>query len=234
MAEFDEQIKNRKKHEDELLTEAFQDISKAVNHRKIGDSFYENGRDMKDAVSQLLRYFDVREREVPKELTTLEERLDYLLSSSGIFFREVHLEEGWHRDAMGVMMGTMKEDGAVITILPGEGGGYLYVNPHTGRKKWITKKEEEKIHCDAYCFYRPLPMRKLRVYDIWRYMKDCLTTWDLLNFCTAAGIISAVGLLLPRLNRLLTGTVVSYGNTRLLLAVMIFMTCVTIDRKSVV
>ena len=229
MAEFDEQIKNRKKHEDELLTEAFQDISKAVNHRKIGDSFYENGRDMKDAVSQLLRYFDVREREVPKELTTLEERLDYLLSSSGIFFREVHLEEGWHRDAMGVMMGTMKEDGAVITILPGEGGGYLYVNPHTGRKKWITKKEEEKIHCDAYCFYRPLPMRKLRVYDIWRYMKDCLTTWDLLNFCTAAGIISAVGLLLPRLNRLLTGTVVSYGNTRLLLAVMIFMTCVTIS-----
>ena len=125
MAEFDEHIKNRKKHEDELLTEAFQDISKAVNHRKIGDSFYENGRDMKDAVSQLLRYFDVREREVPKELTTLEERLDYLLSSSGIFFREVHLEEGWHRDAMGVMMGTMKEDGAVITILPGEGGGYL-------------------------------------------------------------------------------------------------------------
>lgn len=229
MAGFDEQIKNRRKHEDELLTEAFQDISKAVAHRKIGGSFYENGRDMKDAVSQLLRYFDVREREVPKELTTLEERLDYLLSSSGIYYREVHLEEGWHRDAMGVMMGTMKEDGAVITILPGEGGGYLYVNPHTGRKTWITKKEEQKIHGDAYCFYRPLPMRKLRAYDIWRYMKDCLTTWDLLNFCTAAGIISAVGLLLPRLNRLLTGTVVSYGNTRLLLAVMIFMTCITIS-----
>ncbi len=228
MAEFDKQIKNRKKHEDELLTEAFQDISKAVAHRKIGDGFYEEGRDIKDAVSQLLRYFDVREREVPKELKTLEERLDYLLSSTGILYREVHLEEGWHRDAMGVMMGTLKEDGAVITILPGESGGYLYVNPHTGKKKWITKKEAAKIHEDAYCFYRSLPMRKLRAYDIWRYMKDCLTTWDLLSFCTAAGIISAVGLLLPRLSNLLTGTVVTYGSSRLLVAVMMFMACVTV------
>ncbi len=228
MSDFQEEIRKRKKHEDELLSEAFQSISQAVAHHKIGDGIYEEGRDVKDALSQLLRYFDIKEKEVPKQLETLEEKLDFLLSSTGIFYREVQLEPSWFMDGMGVMMTTLKEDGSVITVVPGGAGGFVYVNPHTGKKKWVTKKESELMGLEAYLFYRPLPMRKLRPWDIWRYMKDCLTFWDLFSFGNAALIITLIGLLIPKLNNLLTGTVISAHSQRLLIAVMVFMVSVTI------
>ncbi len=228
MGWFDEQIEERKKHEDEILTDAFQNISKAVVQHKIGDGFFGIGRDVQDAVSQLLHYFNVKERKVPQKLKSLEEKLDYLLSSSGIFYREIRLEKGWHKDAMGVMMGTMKEDGAVVTILPNEYGGYVYIDPHTGRRTHINKKEAEKLDDEAYCFYRALPMRKLKPIDIWKYMKACLTAWDIISFAFAAFIITLIGLIIPRLNKLLTGVVVLYGNYRLLGSVLVFMISVTI------
>jgi NHLM bacteriocin system ABC transporter ATP-binding protein len=228
MGWFDDQIENRKKYEDELLTEAFQNISQAVVQHKIGDGYFGEGKDIKDATSQLLRYFGVKEREVPSKLKSLDERLDYLLYSSGIFYREIHLEEGWHKDAMGVMMGSLKEDGAVITILPSEAGGFVYVDPHSGRTIKVNRKEEDKIDSDAYCFYRPFPMRKLKPLDLWKYMKSCLTTWDLVSFALAALVITLIGMLIPKLNSLLTGEVVTYGSNQLLAAVMIFMICVTI------
>lgn len=134
MSEFEEKIKKRKKYEDELLSEAFQNISQAVAHHKIGDGLYGEGRDIKDALSQLLRYFDIKEKEIPHQLKSLEEQLDFLLSSTGIFYRQVHLEPTWYKDGMGVMMTSLKEDGAVVTIVPGGAGGFVYVNPHTGKR----------------------------------------------------------------------------------------------------
>ena len=229
MGWFNDQIENRKKHENEALTEAFQNISKAVVHHKIGEGLFETaGRDVKDAVSQLLRYFEIKEKEVPARLTSLEDRLDYLLAASGIYYREVRLEKGWHKDAMGVMIGTLREDGSAITLVPGFAGRFMYVDPHTGRKKWVDSKEAAKIGDEAYCFYRPLPMRELSAVDIWKYMKESLTTWDLASFALASLVVTLIGLLLPKLNNLLTGTVIAYGSTNLLVAVMIFMVCVTV------
>ncbi len=229
MGWFDDQIEQRKIHEDELLADAFQNISKAVVQHKIGDGFFGTGRDVQDAISQLLRYFSVKERKVPAKLESLEEKLDYLLSSSGIFYREIRLEEGWYKDAMGVMICTMKEDGAVVTVLPNEFGGFVYIDPHTGRKIRINKKEAKKLGDEAYCFYRALPMRKLKAIDIWKYMKNCLTTWDILSFAIASLIVTLIGLVVPKFNNLLTGKVVQYGNYRLLAAVLIFMVCATIS-----
>lgn len=229
---FDDRVEYRKKREKMLLNDSFQGISKAVVQHTIGEGlFEENGRSMKDAVSQLLLYFDVKEKEVPSKLKSLEERLDYLLASTGIFYREVRLEGEWYKDAMGAMIGSMKEDGAVISILPGPFGGFVYVDPHTGRKKRINRKEAEKIGDEAYCFYRPLPMRKLTSIDIWKYMKASVTNWDLFSFSIAAIIITFLGLLIPKLNKLLMGDVVNYSSRTLLAAVMVYMLCITIGNR---
>ncbi len=229
---FDDRVEYRKKREKMLLNESFQGISKAVVQHTIGEGlFEESGRSMKDAVSQLLVYFDVKEREVPAKLKSLEERLDYLLASTGIFYREVRLEGEWYKDAMGAMIGSMKEDGAVVTMLPGPFGGFVYVDPHTGRKKRINKKEAAKLGEEAYCFYRPLPMRKLTSIDIWKYMQASVTAWDIFSFSVAALIITGLGLFIPKLNKLLMGDVVSYSSRTLLAGVMIYMLCITIGSR---
>ena len=228
MGWFDEQIESRKKIENELLSDSFQNIAWSITGRKLGDGWLKEGEDVKDAISQLLKYFHVKEKEVPEKLTDLEDRLDFLLSSTGIMYREVKLEPGWRRDAMGAMITTLREDGTVITVLPEQSGGYYYVDPYTRKKVKVSRTTEAKIHTEAWCFYRPFPMRKITLRDIAAYMGECLTTWDMASFILAALVITLVGMIMPKLNQVLMGPVVTYGSDSLLMAVMTFLLCSTI------
>ena len=142
MGWFDEQIEYRKRRERQLMQDSFENIARSITGGRVASVFDENA-DLSDAIAQLLKYFRIKEKTVPPKIKTLEERLDYLLSSSGIMYREVILKEDWHNDAMGVMIAARKEDGAVITLLPGPFGGYVYSDPKTGKRVRVTKAEEK-------------------------------------------------------------------------------------------
>ena len=222
MGWFDQQIEYRKKRERELLADSYDNISKSITGRKVSNVITE-GADVNDAIAQLLNYFNIKTKEVPAKIRDLEDRLDFLLSSSGIMYREVILEEGWHKDAMGAMITRLDRDGSVITVLPGSMGGYEYTDPRTGKKVRITGREEKQIGKEAFCFYRPLPQRQLTLKDLFRYMAGVLNGWDYASFALAALMITLVGMLMPKLNHILMDQVVSSGSGRLLAAVMSFM-----------
>lgn len=227
MGWFDEQIEYRKKRERELLADSFENIARSITGGRVGSIFDENA-DVNDAIAQLLKYFRIKEKDIPPKIKSLEDRLDYLLSSSGIMYREVVLEEGWHRDAMGVMITTLQEDGSVVTVLPGSIGGYVYINPNTGKKVRVSSSEEHRMGTEAYCFYKPFPERKLTLKDLIGYMVNTLNGWDLASFVIAALTITLIGMLMPKLNHILMGQVVQYGNYKLLVAVIGFMFFATI------
>ncbi len=229
MGWFDEQIEYRKQRERKLLQDSFENIARSVTGGRVGSVFDENA-DVSDAIAQLLKYFRIREKEVPPKIKTLEDRLDYLLSSSGIMYREVILSEGWHKDAMGVMITARREDGAVITLLPGSFGGYVYLDPRTGKRVRIDAAEEKRIGTEAYCFYKPLPGRKLNLADLIRFMLGTLNGWDFASFGLAVFAITLAGMLMPKLNRILMGPVVEYGDRQLLYAVMSFMLFASVGR----
>lgn len=222
MGWFDQQIEYRKKRERELLADSYDNISKSITGRKVSNVITE-GADVNDAIAQLLNYFNIKTREVPAKIRDLEDRLDFLLSASGIMYRQVILEEGWHKDATGAMITRLEEDGSVITVLPGSMGGYEYTDPRTGKKVRITGREEKKIGKEAFCFYRPLPQRQMTLKDLFRYMISVLNGWDYVSFALAALIITLVGMLIPKLNHILMDQVVSSGSYTLLGAVMSFM-----------
>ena len=227
MGWFDEQIEYRKKHERELLSDTFENIARSVTGRKVS-SLLKDDADVSDAVAALLKHLGIKEKEVPAKIKGLQDRLDYLLSPTGVLYREIILTKGWHADAMGPMISSLRADGTVIAVLPSDLGGYEYVDPRTGGKVRVTAAVEKNISDEALCFYRPLPMHALKIRDLFRYMMQCLTTRDLAGFGAAALAITLVGLLIPRLNRLLMGTVVAYGSSQLLAAVMSFMLFATI------
>ena len=222
MGWFDEQIEYRKKHERELLSDSFENIARSVTGRRTM-RFDQDQADVSDAVSGLLKYLGVKEKEVPAKIHGLEDRLDYLLSSTGILYREIKLTPGWHRDAMGAMISSLKGDGAVVAVLPAPSGGYEYTDPHTGKRVRVTSSEEKKLSDEALCFYRPLPMRELKIRDLFTYMTGCLTPWDMASFALAALAVTLVGLLMPKLNHILIGPVVEQESMRLLYAVMSFL-----------
>ena len=227
MGWFDDQIEFRKKHERELLSDSFENIARSVTGRKIR-TFLSDEEDVNDAVSGLLKHLGVKEREVPANVKGLRDRLDFLLSSTGILYREIILTRGWQNDAMGPMIGSLKDTGTVIAILPSEMGGYEYMDPATGAKVKITGHTAANISEEALCFYRPLPMRELKLKDLLRYMLSCLTPRDRISVLLAAAAIALVGLMIPKLNQILTGTVIAAGSTRLLVAVVSFLFFATV------
>ena len=227
MGWFDDQIEFRKKHERELLSDSFENIARSVTGRKIR-TFLSEEEDVNDAVSNLLKHMGVKEREVPATVRGLRDRLDFLLSSTGILYREIILSRGWQNDAMGPMIGSLKDTGTVIAILPSEMGGYEYMDPATGAKVKVNGHTAANISEEALCFYRPLPMRELKLKDLLRYMLSCLTPRDRISVLIAAAAIALVGLLIPKLNQILTGTVIAAGSTRLLVAVVSFLFFATV------
>ena len=224
---FDDQIEFRKKHERELLSDSFENIARSVTGRKTRSSLNDR-TDVSDAVSGLLKHLGIKEREVPANIKGLRDRLDFLLSSTGVHYREVILTKGWHSDAMGPMITSLRDEGTVVSMLPSAMGGYEYMDPETGKRVRVTAGEEKNISREALCFYRPLPMRELTLKDLLRYMTSCLTTRDLVSFGLSALAITLVGMLIPKLNQLLMGTVVSSGSMRLLAAVMSFLFFATV------
>ena len=227
MGWFDEQIEDRKKQERRMLTDSYEKLQLTVTGRKSGESFLE-GEDVNDAIEALLKYFGIRERTIPANVRDLEGRLDYLLSSSDIMYRKVTLEEGWHEDAMGVLITNLAESGAVITVMRDAAGVYSYQDPLTGRTVHVTRAQEKKIGNEAYCFYRPLPLRKITLRDLIQYMASTLSSWDIAAFVMASMAITMVGMILPKLNHILMGEVVTYGSYQLLGAVIGFMFFATV------
>lgn len=221
MGWFDDQIKYRIEREQELLDDSYQHIMKSV----LGYRFGSIGPDtsVKDAVTRLLKYFRIKEKPVPDKITDLEDRLDFLLSSSGILYRNIELEPGWHRDAVGAMIVPYGEEGQVVTVLPGQSGGYCFINPETQKQQKVTAKEEKKMGKQAICFYRPLPLRPLKLWDLVKYMNGCLTMWDLASYIIAAICVTLIGMLIPKLNYILIGAVVDHKSYQLLAAVVSFL-----------
>ena len=203
-----------------MLSDSFEKLHLTVTGRKSGDTFAE-GADVNDALETLLKHFGIRK--IPASLKGFEEKLDYLLTASDIMFRKVTLEPGWSRDAMGVMVTSLKDSGAVITVVRNGAGVYVYKDPKTGKNVTVHKAEEQKIGNEAYCFYRPLPLRSLTLKDLIRYMTDSVDTWDIASFIIASLMVTLVGMILPKLNHILMGEVVTYGSMQLLGAVMSFM-----------
>ncbi len=228
MGWFDEQIEYRKKHERKMLSDSFEKLTYTVTGRKSGSAFLE-GTDVTDALETLLKYFGIRGKDIPPRLKDLESRLDFLLTASDIMYRKVELEEGWHRDGMGALITTLRESGAAITVLRDAAGMYVYTDPVTGKKVRVTALEERKIGTEAYCFYRPLPLRKITMRDLFRYMLETLNGWDIAAFVLASLAITLVGMIIPKLNHILMEEVVALDSYRLLYAATSFMFFATVS-----
>ena len=210
-----------------MLSDSYEKLQLTVTGRKTGESFAE-GADVNDALETLLKYFGIRDRKIPASLKEFEEKLDYLLTASDIMYRKVTLEPGWHGDAMGVMITNLKENGAVITVTRNAAGIYVYKDPVTGKTVKVTGTEERKIGDEAYCFYRPLPLRKITMKDLVKYMTDSVDSWDIAAFIIASMAITLAGMLVTKLNHILMGEAITYGSYRLLGAVVSFMFFATV------
>ncbi len=229
MGWFDEQIKQRKQSDNEIFQESFLSMADAVLGSRMSASMGSDEAKTDDALQSILKYYGVKSREIPPTVKGLEERLEYLLRPHGIMRRNVNLGKGWYRDAVGAMLGRRKHDGSTVALIPRGLSGYAFLDSESGKWVRVGRKNEGLLEEEAICFYRPFPLKKLNIGDLVRYIAGTLSVADLVLVALATLALSLIGLLTPRLNNLLFGTVIEQGETGLLLGICVFMICVSIS-----
>ncbi len=230
MGWFDEQIKQRKQSDDQLLEEAFVRIADAVLGTKMSAAYADDETKAGGEIDEILKYYRIKPREVPDSVKGLEDRLEYLLRPHGIMRRNVELTKGRHRDAVGAMMGRRRDDGSVAALIPKGLNGYAYYDRENARWVKITGKNEGLFDDEAICFYKPFPLTKLTVPTLIRYIVRCIDRADIILVVLSALMASLVGLLMPGLNALLFGRVAQSGSIRLLIALALFMVSVSVSQ----
>lgn len=229
MGWFDEQLRQRKKNDDEVLSDAFASMASAVMGAKVAAALNNDSAVTKNAIDEILRFYHAKSREVPDSIKDKNEQLEYLLRPYGIMRRTVKLQDGWYRDAIGAMLGVMKDSGRVVALIPTGLSGYTFFDHTTGKRRRVDKHNQHLLEEEAIAFYKPFPLKKLGIGAMLRYMAETLSPADLILVAAATLAISLVGLLTPRLNNLLFSTVLESGSVQLLLSAAIFLVSVTVS-----
>lgn len=223
MGWFDEQIKQRKKSDNAVLEEAFVSIADAVLGSKMSVAFSGDEKKTTNAIEEILRYYRVKPREVPDSVKGLNDRLEYLLRPHGIMRRRITLEKGWHKDSIGAILGTRKDDGSVVAFIPKGFSGYVYFDNTSGQWIKVTRKNEELFDDEGICFYKPFPLQKMNISSLIRYIANTLSAYDIAFVILATLAVSAIGLISPKLTAILFGKVAQSDDMRLLAGITVFM-----------
>ncbi len=229
MGWFDEQIRQRKQNDDDVFADAFANMASAVMGKKVGTEFQDSLTMSKDAIDAILKYYHVKTREVPVNITDANEQLEYLLRPHGIMRRTVQLTDGWYRNAAGAMLGSLREDGRAVALLPAGLSGYFYMDPQTGVKKRISRSNQDLFETEAIAFYKPFPLAKISLPSLMHYIIGTLSAADFVVLALATLAVTLVGLLSPKLTSLLFGQVLPSGQMRLLFAIAVFTVCVSVS-----
>ncbi len=224
---FEEQLKTREYNDESVISDALEQITGSVTGKRISAAVADERLRSLDAINQVLGYFGKHPCDMPEKITKTEDQIDYAVRPHGIMYREVRLDKGWYKNAVGVMI-TAKKEGGVAALIPGKLGGYYFFDTD-GKKKKLNKTTEKLFDSDATAFYNPLPNKKLSVVSLMKYAFGTLNPSDIVWVALATLVISLIGLIPPKLNQLLFSTVIESDSVRLLLSIAIFAICVSVS-----
>ena len=114
-------------------------------------------------------------------------------------------------------------------MIPKGISGYAYFDAGSGKWIRLNAKNESLFEQEAVCFYKPFPLERLTLRALVRYIAETLSVSDFIFIVLSGMAATAVGLLGPKLNNLLMGTVIGSKDYRLLLGIAVFMISVSIS-----
>lgn len=225
MGWFDEQIKQRKSCDDNEFAEIMAQLSDTITRKKTASEKDENSK-IRSAIDVILRYYHCKPKEIPDRITDLDKQLEFACRPYGIMHREVILESGWYRDAVGAMLGR-KKDGTMVALIPNKTCGYSIVE--NGKKARLNKKTEKLLNQEAFCFYKPFPMKKIGIPALIRYITQCVPVSAKAAVIVMMVISTLIGMISPKVTHIIFSDVIESGSIRLLLAAAVLSVSVGIS-----
>ena len=219
MGWFDEQIKLRKRKDNEALQESFEHVASAVYSKDFisGDKhlYYS-----KSAIERIIKCYGYKPKEIPSEVKDFTQQVEFYCRPLGIMRRRVKLTKGWYKDAYGPMLGFLKEDGKAVALIPNFYNGYDYYLD--GKDIPINSTNDFLFDEDALCFYKPFPLGKLSPLDLVKYAFETRTLKDYASMFVMMSITTAMGLLTPKISYFVMSNVVQEKSIALLISTLIF------------
>ena len=217
MGWFEHQIEERGREDDRRLEESLRGLSDAITGASTREGTDAAMR-ARSALSAVLAYYGAGLSDDLDSVKRgdIEGFIENDLRVTGIMARPVRLTKGWQNEAVGAMLGFL-EDGSPVALLPRTRGGYravgLAASGKSGAHGLPSLKEE------AYCFYRPLPLRKLAIPDLLVFMVKSLDRSDYAAVIAATAAATLLGMLVPSLNRIIFGPVIASGQGSIIVPV---------------
>lgn len=219
MGWFSKQIQERISFDDESFSAAFETMASAVTGKNpVTAAMKRNEVRAKNALEQILKYYNIKIKQLPDEIKDINAQIEYILQPAGVMRRTVELTGAWYRDCVGAMLGT-KLDGTPIALIPRAFRGYYYYDTASGERVNVTKKTARDIAISAICFYMPLPLKPIGIKDLLLYIIKALSVSDVISMIALTLIVTLIGLIAPVMNQYIFSDVIS-GNEGLLLPIM--------------
>ena len=227
MGWFEEQIKMRRDSDNEALDDSLKNVSAIIKGKK-GFSFGDDREKIKGVLDEILAFFHIRSREIPTEVKDLNDQMEYLFRPHGIMYRPVKLDKGWYKNASGAMLGKLKT-GEAVALLPDKLGLYGFFDPTTQKRVRLGRKTQELLEEDAYCFYKPFPLRKIGIRDLMLYISGSTSLSTKVSIVFLTLCTTLVGMITPKITKILFSDVLESGSARLLLSIAVLYVCTSLS-----
>ena len=231
MSWFEEQLRYREQSDNADFADAIDSIANAVMGTRLRDALNQN-EIASSAIDEILKFYHCKAKEDEEDILlnikTVDEQIEYRMRPFGIKSRTVILDEGWYNHAVGAMLGTMKEDGSAVALIPDNLYGYKLINIKTGKQIKLNSESERLLDKEAVCFYESLPQKALTVGDLLKFMMAQLRTSDIILYFILMGLSAALGLLSPMFIKWLFSYILESGSIQVLMALAVFMICFSI------
>ena len=231
MGWFEDQVTERRSAEQRALEDSFEKAAGVVLGRRAAERLNDKRIVTANVIEEILKHHHCKPVEFPNDIEAGEQQLDYALRHYGMMRRNVVLNEKWYTDAFGALIAFTKDGHTPVAVLPNALSGYSFTDPHTGERTKVNAKTAGLFDSDAICFYQPLPQKKLAIFDLLVYMKNCVTLRDFAVIAGATLAATLVGMLMPQISRMLTGPVLSSSRTDALAAIGIFILCTLVSTQ---
>ena len=226
MSWFKEQLKYREDSDDNDFASAIDSIANAVMGNRLRESLNQN--DIADsAIEEILKFYHCKQKsdEVTQNFKTLDEQIEYRMRPFGIKSRTVMLEKAWYHHTSGAMLGTLKENGSAVALIPRKVSGYNLLDIKSGKKIKLNHKTEKLLDNEALCFYESLPQKVMTVKDLVNFMIKQLSVADIVLYFVLFLISALFGLLTPLFTKWLFGDVLISGSFSILISLAVFVVC---------
>lgn len=145
----------------------------------------------------------------------MRDPLEAIARSSQLRLRRVLLRDSWWQRDCGAIIAYTRQDNHPVALLPIAGDHYELYDPRTGKRSSVNAEVAASLNPRAFTFYRPLPNRVLKAWDLMQFALRGRVK-DVLVFGLMGIGMTLLSLLFPLATGLIIDDALPTGDQRLL------------------